>query len=323
MSFEHRSSERFKNLLEALNALCEEVTFTVNPEGLTATQMDPSHYAMFNLKIPPSAFERWQVVDEQKFAVSVTDLVKKHLKNTYKDESVEISYDVDRARLNIVLKSDIVREKNLPVLEPSDEEVPQPKIFFKAHARVLVKGLLKALKDFNELGEHVTISVKDDVLSLRQQGDFGGQSTPFEKYSDNVLELKCEEDSATTYTTSYLSKMIKALQPLSEVVNLDFSTDMPIKIWPELEVGSLEFYIAPCTGVGDEPVRTETEEKAYEEETTDVSMPEDIPEATEPVTDEEPAPEPEPEPTPIPTPISTSAPASITIDMSVLRRLKL
>jgi proliferating cell nuclear antigen len=314
MSFEHRSSERFKDLLEALNALCEEVTFTVNPEGLTATQMDTSHYAMFNLKIPPSAFERWQVVDEQKFAVSVTDLVKKHLKNTYKDESVEISYDIERARLNIVLKSDIVREKNLPVLEPSDEEVPQPKIFFKAHARVLVKGLLKALKDFNELGEHVTISVKDDVLNLRQQGDFGGQSTPFEKYSDNVLELRYEEDSATTFTTSYLSKMIKALQPLSEVVNIDFSTDMPLRLSPELVSGSLEYYLAPCIGADEAPTETREQEEAYEEEVTDVSVPEELPQ--EPETEE---------PTSIPTPISTPAPASmpITIDMSVLKRLKM
>ena len=314
MSFEHRSSERFKDLLEALNVLCEEVTFTVNPEGLTAMQMDSSHVAMFILKIPPSAFERWEVVDEQKFAVSVTDLVKKHLKNTYKDESVEISYDVDRARLNIVLKSDIIREKNLPVLEPSDEEAPQPKIFFKAHARVLVKGLLKALKDFNELGEHVTISVKDDVLSLRQQGDFGGQSTPFEKYSDNVLELKCEEDSATTYTTSYLSKMIKALQPLSEVVNLDFSTDMPLRLSPELVSGALEYYLAPCIGADEAPTETREQEEAYEEEVTGVSVPEELPQDPEPE-----------EPASIPTPISEPTPISmpITIDMSVLRRLKL
>jgi hypothetical protein len=109
------------------------------------------------------------------------------------------------------------------------------------------------------------------------------------------------------------------------VVNLDLSTDMPIKIWPELDVGSLEFYIAPCIGVGDEPAETEKEE-----EVTDVSAPEELPQEPEPeepasIEPEEPASiEPE-EPASIPTTISTPAPASmpITIDMSVLRRLKL
>ncbi len=133
---------------------------------------------------------------------------------------------------------------------------------------------------------------------------------------------------------------MKAIQPLSEVVNLDLSTDMPIKISPELDVGSLEFYIAPCIGVGDEPVRTVTEEKAYEQNVTGVSTPEDIlvvnvPEETseattpEPVAPEGPAPEPviseEPIPTPIPASIPEPAPTPmpIKIDMSVLRRLKL
>jgi proliferating cell nuclear antigen len=339
MSFTHRSSQRFKDLLEALNVLNDEITFTVNPEGLTAMQMDPRHCAMFILKMPSTAFERWDVIEEKKFTVDVTNLVKKILKNTYKDESVEFSYDPDRERLDVVLRGDIVRRKDLPTLENVDEEVPLPKIFFKAHARVVLRGLVKALKDFNELSEHTTIAFENDSLILSQGGDIGHQSTPFEKYGDNLLDIKYEEDTKSTFTESYLEKIVKAIQPLSEVVNIDLSTDMPIKIWPELDVGSLEFYVAPCIGVGDdEPVRTVTEEKAYEQDVTGVStpedilvvdMPEDISEATtpEPVAPEEPAPEPvtPEEPASIPTPIPASAPASmpITIDMSVLRRIKL
>jgi proliferating cell nuclear antigen len=328
MSFTHGKSQRFKDLLEALNVLSEEIAFTVNPEGLTATQMDPSHCAMFVLKMPSTAFERWDVVEEQKFSVNVTDLVKKILKNTYKDESVELSYDPDRARLDVTLRSDIVRRKDVPTLEPSDEEVPLPKIFFKAHARIMLRGLVKALKDFSGLSEHTTITFENDSLTLRQSGDSGSQSTPFEKYGDNLIALNYEEDTKSTFTESYLEKIVKAIQPLSEVVNLELATDMPIKIWPELELGTLDFYIAPCIGVGDdEPVRTRTEEK--------VSMPEDIPEAPvtneeeppleEPVTPEPPEPVAPEEPASIPTPISTSAPAfmPITIDMSVLRRIKL
>jgi len=325
MSFTHRSSQRFKDLLEALNVLSEEVEFTANPEGLTATQMDPSHCAMFVLKMPSTAFERWDVIEEQKFTVDVTNLVKKILKNTYKDESVELSYDPDRERLDVTLRSDIVRMKDVPTLGNMDEEVPQPKIFFKAHARVVLRGLVKALKDFNELSEHTTITVENDSLTLSQRGDLGSQSTPFEKYSDNLLDIRYEEDTKSTFTESYLEKIVKAIQPLSEVVNLDLSADMPIKIWPELEVGSLEFYIAPCIGMDEnEPVRTVTEEK--------VSVPENIPE--EPVTSEEettveepetPEP-PEPvapeEPASIPAPVPEPAPAPIAIDMSVLRRIK-
>jgi len=313
MSFTHRSSQRFKDLLEALNVLSDEITFTANPEGLTAMQMDPKHCAMFILKMPSTAFERWDVIEEQKFTVDVTNLVKKILKNTYKDESVGLSYDPDRERLDVILRSDIVRRKDVPTLEPSDEEVPLPKIFFKAHARVVLRGLVKALKDFNELSEHTTITFENDSLILSQGGDIGHQSTPFEKYGDNLLDIRYEEDTKSTFTEDYLEKIVRAIQPLSEVVNLDLSTDMPIRISPELDVGSLEFYVAPCIGVGDdEPVRTVTEEKVYEEEVTGVSVPEELP--------QEPEPE---EPASIPAPIPEPAPAPIMIDMSVLRRIKL
>ena len=325
MSFTHRSSQRFKDLLEALNVLSDEITFTANPEGLTAMQMDPKHCAMFILKMPSTAFERWDVIEEQKFTVDVTNLVKKILKNVYKDESVELSYDPDRARLDVILRSDIVRRKDVPTLEPSDEEVPLPKIFFKAHARIMLRGLVKALKDFNELSEHTTITFENDSLILSQGGDIGHQSTPFEKYGDNLLDIRYEEDTKSTFTEDYLEKIVKAIQPLSEVVNLDLSTDMPIRISPELEVGSLEFYLAPCIGVGDdEPVRTVTEEKTYEQEVTGVSMPEDIPEVMAPelVAPEEPASIPAPIPASIPTPIPEPTPAPIAIDMSVLRRIK-
>ena len=331
--FTHGSSQRFKDLLEALNALSEEIEFTANPEGLTAMQMNPSHCAMFVLKMPSTAFERWDVIEEQKFSVNVTTLVKKILKNTYKDESVELSYDPERARLDVTLRSNITRRKDMPVLEPIDDEIPIPKIFFKAHARVVMKGLVKALKDFNALSEHTTIAFENNSLILSQRGDSGSQNTPFEKYGDNLLDIKYEEDTRTTFTEDYLEKIVKAIQPLSEVVNIDLSTDMPVKISPELDVGSLEFYIAPCIGVDNEtPMKTVTEEKAYEEEVTGVSMPEDIPEA--PVThEEEPlveepvisgppelvAPE---EPAPTTTPALRPTPAPITIDMSVLRRIK-
>jgi hypothetical protein len=238
---------------------------------------------------------------------------------------VELSYDPDRARLDVILRSDIVRRKDVPTLEPSDEEVPLPKIFFKAHARIMLRGLVKALKDFNELSEHTTITFENDSLILSQGGDIGHQSTPFEKYGDNLLDIRYEEDTKSTFTEDYLEKIVKAIQPLSEVVNLDLSTDMPIRISPELEVGSLEFYLAPCIGVGDdEPVRTVTEEKTYEQEVTGVSMPEDIPEVMAPelVAPEEPASIPAPIPASIPTPIPEPTPAPIAIDMSVLRRIK-
>lgn len=269
MNFTHRSSQRFKDLLKALSVIAEEVEFTVNPEGLTATQMDRDHRAMFVLKMPSTAFERWDVVEEQKFTVNVDNLVKRFLKNTCKEESVEFSIDPERARLNVTLRGKTVRQKEVPILQPTDEEVPQPKVFFKTKARIIIGSLRKAISDTSLVSENVRIAVEGGFLKISATGDMGSVHNEWEKGSDDLIEIRGEDDSSATFTTSYLEKIMKAIQPLSEAATLELSTDMPMKIFPELDQGCvLDFYLAPDT-----PPPAETGEEAYEEPVAGVVQP--------------------------------------------------
>lgn len=318
MSFTHRSSQRFKDLLKALSIIAEEVEFTVNPEGLMAVQMDRDHRAMFVLKMPSTAFERWDVIEEQKFTVDVDNLVKRFLKNTCKEESVEFSIDPERARLNVTLRGKTVRQKEVPILQPTDEEVPQqPKVFFKTKARIIIGSLRKAISDTSLVSENVRIAVEGGSLKISATGDMGSVHNEWEKGSDDLIEIRGEDDSSATFTTSYLEKIMKAIQPLSEAATLELSTDMPMKIFPELDQGCvLDFYLAPDT-----PPPAETGEEAYEEQVAGVVQPGEL-DAPAEVPIEAPVIMPVKVPEPLLTPPTVPVPP-IMLDMRVLKWIKL
>ena len=137
----------------------------------------------------------------------------------------------------------------MPIMEPLDEEVPQPKIFFKSKARLLTTSLRNAIRDANLVSEHVKVTVEGEMLKVSALGDMGSAVSEWEKGSDDLLELKAEEDSSATFTLSYLNEITNAAGSSGEVVTIELSTDMPIKMDFELPKGKLVYYLAPCIGV--------------------------------------------------------------------------
>jgi len=137
----------------------------------------------------------------------------------------------------------------MPILEPIDEEVPQPKIFFKAKARIITDSLRNSIRDANLVSEHVKVAVEGEILKISATGDMGSAHSEWEKGSDDLIELKSEEDSSATFTLSYLNEITNAAGSSSEVATIELSTDMPIKMDFELPKGKLVYYLAPCIGV--------------------------------------------------------------------------
>jgi DNA polymerase III sliding clamp (beta) subunit (PCNA family) len=77
----------------------------------------------------------------------------------------------------------------------------------------------------------------------------GSSFSEWTRDSDDLLELKTDEDSSATFTLSYLSDIANAAGANSEVATLELSTDMPVKMEFEIPQGRLVYYLAPCIGV--------------------------------------------------------------------------
>jgi DNA polymerase III sliding clamp (beta) subunit (PCNA family) len=106
----------------------------------------------------------------------------------------------------------------------------------------------RALRDADLVGEQVKIEIAGDMLKMSAVGDIGSAFSDWERGSDELLELKAEEDSSATFTLSYLRDIVNAAGTSSEVATLELTTDMPIRMDFELPKGRLVYYLAPCIG---------------------------------------------------------------------------
>jgi proliferating cell nuclear antigen len=221
----------------------------MNEAQVKLLAMDPSHVAMVDFELPREFFNSYKCEGEPKLTVNIGEFLK-FLDRVDKDEHVSIKLEEEKARLVIACKRGGSRRRfMMPILEPLDEEVPQPKIFFKASTRILSQSLRRAIRDAELVSEHVKMDADDGTFIISAKGDMGSAHSEWNKDSDELLDLKAEEPSSATFTLSYLKDIVNAVSGTSEVATLELSTDMPIKMDFELSQGRLIYYLAPCIGV--------------------------------------------------------------------------
>ena len=239
----------FRSLVKALSVIVEEGTFSLNEAQMRLLAMDPSHVAMVDFELPGGFFEGYRCEGEPRLSINIKEFLR-FLDRVERDEQVRIVLNEERARLVIHCKhGGHSRRFEMPILEPLDEEVPQPKIFFKAWARVTTSALRMAIRDADLVSEHVRVLVEKEALKISAEGDMGASYSEWGRDSDDLLELRVDEDSGATFTLSYLSDIANAAGSVSEVAVLELSTDMPVKMGFEIPQGRLVYYLAPCIGV--------------------------------------------------------------------------
>jgi proliferating cell nuclear antigen len=234
-----------KDMMGAISILVDEATFDLTPEGIKLRAMDPSRVAMVDFEWPKAVFDEYSCDENMKMCINISEMLKL-LRRTGKDESVELSLDDKTGKLKIAIKGTYSRTFNMPTLEAMDEEVPTPKVTFNVSAKTTTQGLREAIEDASLVSDHVRIEANDDKMTMNASGDIMGANIEFTKGDDVLLEMTAKEASKATFSLSYLSEIVKASVPTSEIVMIEFSTDMPIKLdFQQEKDGKLKFFLAP------------------------------------------------------------------------------
>jgi proliferating cell nuclear antigen len=234
-----------KDMMGAISILVDEATFDLTPEGIKLRAMDPSRVAMVDFEWPKTVFDEYSCDENMKMCINISEMLKL-LRRTGKDESVELSLDDKTGKLKIAIKGTYSRTFNMPTLEAMDEEVPTPKVTFNVSAKTTTQGLREAIEDASLVSDHVRIEANDDKMIMNASGDIMGANIEFTKGDDVLLEMTAKEASKATFSLSYLSEIVKASVPTSEIVMIEFSTDMPIQLdFQQEKDGKLKFFLAP------------------------------------------------------------------------------
>ena len=234
-----------KDVITAISTLIDEATFDITPDAIKLRAMDPSRVAMVDFELPKTVFDEYTASETMKLCINISGLLKL-LKRAGKDESVELSLDEKTGRLQTIIRGKYTRTFSMPTLEAVEEEVPTPKVAFAIKAKTTTEGLREAIEDAVLVSDHVRIEADNEKLVMNATGDLMGATIEMKKGSDALLDLEAKENSKATFSLSYLSEIVKAAMATSDIVTLEFSSDMPIKLdFKQRREGKLSFFLAP------------------------------------------------------------------------------
>jgi proliferating cell nuclear antigen len=200
---------------------------------------------MVDFEWPKTVFEEYVCSDALKVCINISELLKL-LRRARRDESVELSIDEKTGRLQMTIRGNYVRTFHMPTLEPFDDEVPTPKVVFNAKAEITTEGLRQAIGDASLVSNHVRIYMDDEKMTMNAEGDLMGAAIQLKREDGAILGVDVTQPSNAIFSLSYLSEIVKSASATSEIVTLEFSTDMPIRLdFKQPQEGKLVFYLAP------------------------------------------------------------------------------
>jgi proliferating cell nuclear antigen len=242
--FAFTDAKLWKNIVDALSGLVDEVVFIADEKSLHARAMDPSHVAMVNFELPKMAFGEYECSGEVKLGINLEDM-SRIMRRAGGGDELELSLDPEKNRLSVTFRGTSIRTFRIGLLDLTHEETPVPSITFNAEIKMTADALKEALKDAEVVSDHVTVEASPEDLEISAAGDTGGVEVKLDKSSDALLELNVTENSSAMYALSYLMDMMKAAAA-SDTVTVQFSTSMPIKL--EFNIiggGNLTYWLAP------------------------------------------------------------------------------
>jgi len=242
--FTYSDANLFKKLFEAMSVLVDEVIWKFDADSLMVRHMDPSRVAMFDLTIKKEDFEEWNVTKPGYCCFNIEEVKKivfgKPLK---KDTLIRIAVDGEHSRIAFTLKDNRTRERSFPTLEPSIEEIPTPKITHNAAYKVIAKQVAEDIDDLNRISDHMTLIGTNDTLRMTAEGEYTKGDTTYKRGDDTLLDIELREESKATYSFSYLKEFIDPA--LCDLILIQFSTDMPMKMTLCTRFGELAYWLAP------------------------------------------------------------------------------
>ncbi len=234
-----------RDAVTAISTLIDEGTFNIDSDGIRLRSMDPSRVAMVDFVMQKTVFDEYVSDEETKICLNLSELLKL-LKRAGKDEAVELLLDEKTAQFVITVRGRYVRTFRMPTLEASEDEVPTPKIVFNAKVTLTADGFRQSLEDVALVSDYVRVETDGEKVTMNAKGDIMGANIELKKGSDALLSIEAKEPSKSAFPLSYLSEIVKAAAATSDIVTLEFSTDMPIRLdFKQRYDGTLVYFLAP------------------------------------------------------------------------------
>jgi len=232
----------FKEIIDAISNLADEISIVLNPDGMVMRAMDVDQSSLLEVNFPKDMFLEYEVEEPQVIGVSVGNL-KKVLKHLKKGENLTIIPEGDYVKFSIGEGGVSARRFRFRNLEVTTPQIPELELQFTVSAQIMTQALKKALEDIEEVGGSAEFNAKEEALIVRAVG-VGRVEVRFAKGSLATISLEVKEPASAVYDAAKLTNILSVTK-ISDIVKLEFASKMPLKAEFIVGSGKVTYLLAP------------------------------------------------------------------------------
>ena len=232
-----------RDSIATIGELIDEGIFKIEKDGISMIAADRAMVAVVDFKILSKAFEKYDIDKEQSIGMSVGNLLSVLKRAGAGDK---ISFNLQDAKLEIVLENSSRRRFVIPLLDLSQEEVPPiDQLEFTAKAQINPEIIESGIADAEVVADSVLFEGNDGKFGMRAEGDVSSAHLELERGNEALMELKTDGETKARYPLSYLRKMLKAAK-IADSVTIEWGQDYPMKLkFKAADKVNLEMILAP------------------------------------------------------------------------------
>jgi len=230
----------FKEPINIISELVNEVTFKIDRDKIELIAMDPANVSMVIFKLLNTAFSEYEVKEPLEISLNL-DTLKQILRRA--NPSDRITFELLNNKLKLELKSNSRRTFNLSLLNLDEKQQKVPDLKFPLKIETSTLLFDEAVEDVSVVSDSVMFLVNNEKFSIEAIGNLTSAKVDLIK-DDNTI-INAENEVKSKYSTEYLKKIIKGSK-LADNVVLQFNQDYPLKVSYKItDIMLLEFILAP------------------------------------------------------------------------------
>lgn len=236
--------KRWRDILRVISTVVSEPEFSISSEGMRLKAFDNSRTTLINLQISDGFFDRYECDKACRLrfrAKAVLDILDTLVPN----ESLVMTYSEEQAVLVISLKGDYLRVFNLNTFATEPDLQIDPAEQFDTKAIVLSSNLRQALLDAQNIGDQLIIQASKDKIFFKTIGLTGNVVSTFAIGEECLVELTSNEETRATYNLEFLAAIVKNAVAVTEKLQIEFSTDRPLKLGMFMPQAKIQVYLSP------------------------------------------------------------------------------
>ncbi len=233
----------FQKSINAISVLIDEAEFILDENALLLKATDPSQISMVDFRMEKGAFKEFNVEGKMKLGMDL-DYLNQIMGRAKPDDLLSIELSEDKSRLVVRFKGNSTRKFQVPLIDISAAELPNPKIDFDATVKLKAAVLQDALKDAALISTHVSLGVDSDCFFVKASSSKGTVDNETKKDDKSLIELNASKPAASMFPLDYLQDMLKVPGGDADIT-LKLKGDAPIEISYNIGSASLTYFLAP------------------------------------------------------------------------------